>query len=152
MAIRVFWKRTMGEGREWTAGVHHLRKVPELCPNAYSLLCDMEHGIHLLWVLVSLWKSNQPACIRPLSCVLLVCFGVTFLLEDQKWGSGQLRPLSQTWGLRLPGCWAWVIWVVLLQVLTSAASHLSKHLHSLCPGCSLLTDTLPWVSAGSSVI
>lgn len=35
--------------------------------SAYSLLCDLRHDSHPLSILVSPWKSNQPACERPFS-------------------------------------------------------------------------------------
>lgn len=105
-----------GEGREWTAGMHRLRKVPELCPNAYSLLCGIGHGVYLLWVLVSLWKSNQPACIRPswLSCPFLSCpcsvsvFWGVLSSRGPEVGEWAAQASVTDQGLRLPGGWAWV--------------------------------------------
>lgn len=92
----------------------------------------------------------------PLSCVLLVCFGVTCLLEDQKWGIRKLTPLALTGALGLGG-------------VGCAFSHRSspqppsasqipcrtpheRLFHSLRSGRFLLMDTLLWVSTASSVI
>lgn len=62
--------------------------------------------------------------LSPLFFFLLACFGVTFLLEDQRGGLGGLglcyRPGKA-------GAW-WYGLCCLPQVLSSAAFHLSKHL------------------------
>lgn len=62
--------------------------------------------------------------VSPLFCVLLACFGVTFLLEDQSGGMGSLglcyRPGKAGAG--------WYELCCLPQVLTSADFHISKHL------------------------
>lgn len=44
--------------------------------------------------------------------------------------------------------------LLVIRVVLSPSPHLSSllPLHSLCPGCLLLMDTLLWVSEGSSVI
>lgn len=69
------------------------------------------------------------------SCVLVVGLGVTFLLEGQKWGSGQFRPLSHSSGteitgeLGLDGCG--LRSSLRDQVVASAAFHPSKHLQEL---------------------
>lgn len=77
-----FWQRTrkqVGSGL-WKQGcIGGVGRFPEVHSNVCSLLCDLGHDIHLLWNLVSLWKSNQPVyALLPeslVSCVLLVGLG-----------------------------------------------------------------------------
>lgn len=51
--------RGPGEGVRIDCRDGPCQEGPSGCSPAYSLLCDLGHTIHLLWALVSLWKSNS---------------------------------------------------------------------------------------------
>lgn len=106
MGIRVFWQR-----RWERVGSRQLECTIPGRSQGYALMlthCCVTRGMAFIFSGSSCPYGNQisqhaygPA--GRAAPFLLVCFGVTFLLEDQEWGIGQCRPLSQTRGLRLPG-------------------------------------------------